>query len=122
MQLARTEQETRALLNLLTETIENDRYPFSPRSRTLRGHPREDGTPTAACQAAKTRGARPELAVTSAATAALATSRGACGSEHFRPNLHRIGAARSGGTSRQVTAAEDGDRRCHITQRVTGVP
>jgi hypothetical protein len=30
-------RETLALLNLLTETIENDRYPLSPRIRTLRG-------------------------------------------------------------------------------------
>jgi hypothetical protein len=37
MQLDLTEEETRALLNLLTETIENDRYPISPRIQTLRG-------------------------------------------------------------------------------------
>ena len=36
MQLDLTDEETLALLNLLTETIENDRYPFSPRIRTLR--------------------------------------------------------------------------------------
>lgn len=32
-----TDEEAFALLNLLTETIEGDRYPFSPRIRTLRG-------------------------------------------------------------------------------------
>ena len=32
-----TDEEAFALLNLLTETIERDRYPFSPRIRTLRG-------------------------------------------------------------------------------------
>jgi hypothetical protein len=32
-----TDEETLALLNLLTETIENDRYPLSPRIRALRG-------------------------------------------------------------------------------------
>jgi len=37
MQLDLTEEETRALVTLLTATIENDRYPFSPRIRTLRG-------------------------------------------------------------------------------------
>jgi hypothetical protein len=37
MQLGLTEEETLVLLNLLTETIEVDRYPFSPRIRTLRG-------------------------------------------------------------------------------------
>ena len=31
------DEETFALLNFLTETIEADRYPFSPRIRTLRG-------------------------------------------------------------------------------------
>jgi len=36
MHLDLTEEETFALLNLLTETIENDRYPLSPRIRTLR--------------------------------------------------------------------------------------
>jgi hypothetical protein len=36
MQLDLTDEETLALLNLLTETIENDRYPLSPRIRTLR--------------------------------------------------------------------------------------
>jgi hypothetical protein len=30
-------EETLALLNLLTQTIENDRYPLSPRVQTLRG-------------------------------------------------------------------------------------
>jgi hypothetical protein len=37
MQLDLTDEETLALLNLLTETIEADRYPLSPRIRTLRG-------------------------------------------------------------------------------------
>jgi hypothetical protein len=36
MQLDLTDEETRALLNLLMETIENDRYPFSPRIQLLR--------------------------------------------------------------------------------------
>jgi hypothetical protein len=36
MHLDLTEEETSALLNLLTETIENDRYPLSPRIQTLR--------------------------------------------------------------------------------------
>jgi hypothetical protein len=36
MQLDINEEETRALLNLLMETIENDRYPFSPRIQLLR--------------------------------------------------------------------------------------
>jgi hypothetical protein len=31
------EEETSALLNLVTKTIENDRYPLSPRIQTLRG-------------------------------------------------------------------------------------
>jgi hypothetical protein len=37
MQLDLTDEETLALLNLLMETIEADRYPLSPRIRTLRG-------------------------------------------------------------------------------------
>jgi hypothetical protein len=37
MQLDLNDEETLGLLNLLTETIENDRYPLSPRIRTLRG-------------------------------------------------------------------------------------
>src|SRR5437667_24610 len=37
MQLDLTDEETLALLNLLTETIETDRYPLSPRVQTLRG-------------------------------------------------------------------------------------
>jgi hypothetical protein len=32
-----TDDETAALLGLLTETIEGDRYPLSPRIRRLRG-------------------------------------------------------------------------------------
>jgi len=36
MQLDLTDAETLALLNLLTETIEGDRYPLSPRIQTLR--------------------------------------------------------------------------------------
>jgi hypothetical protein len=37
MQLDLTDEETLALLNLLTEAIEGDRYPLSPRIRLLRG-------------------------------------------------------------------------------------
>ena len=37
MPLDLTDEETLALVNLLTEIIENDRYPLSPRIRTLRG-------------------------------------------------------------------------------------
>ena len=37
MHLDLTDEETFALLNLLTQTIENDRYPLSPRIQTLRG-------------------------------------------------------------------------------------
>jgi len=37
MHLDLSDEETFALLNLLTETIENDRYPLSPRIPTLRG-------------------------------------------------------------------------------------
>jgi hypothetical protein len=37
LQLDPTDEETPALLNLLAETIEIDRYPFSSRVRTLRG-------------------------------------------------------------------------------------
>jgi len=37
MQLDLNDEETLALLNLLTETIESDRYPFSQRVRMLRG-------------------------------------------------------------------------------------
>ena len=36
MQLDLNDIETRALLNLLTEAIKNDRYPLSPRIRLLR--------------------------------------------------------------------------------------
>jgi len=36
MQLELTDEETRALLNLLVDTIEADRYPMSPRIRLLR--------------------------------------------------------------------------------------
>ena len=36
MQLDLDDEETRALLNLLVETIEADRYAFSPRIRLLR--------------------------------------------------------------------------------------
>jgi hypothetical protein len=38
MRLDLTDEETLALLNLLTETIETDRYPLSPRIRMLRGN------------------------------------------------------------------------------------
>ena len=37
MNLDLTDEETFALLNLLTETIENDRFPLSPCIQTLRG-------------------------------------------------------------------------------------
>jgi hypothetical protein len=37
MHLDLTDKESFALLNLLTETIENDRYPLSPRIQTFRG-------------------------------------------------------------------------------------
>jgi hypothetical protein len=37
MHLDLSDDETFALLNLLTDKIENDRYPLSPRIRTLRG-------------------------------------------------------------------------------------
>jgi hypothetical protein len=37
MQLDLPDEETLALLNRLTETIEADWYPLSPRIRTLRG-------------------------------------------------------------------------------------
>jgi len=51
-----SDDETLALLNLLTETIEADRYQFSPRIRTLRGilaKIRPNGTTaTATCQTA----------------------------------------------------------------------
>jgi hypothetical protein len=36
MQLELTDEETRALLNLLVDTIEADRHPMSPRIRLLR--------------------------------------------------------------------------------------
>ena len=37
MHLDLTDDESSALLNLLRKTIENDRYPLSPRVRLLRG-------------------------------------------------------------------------------------
>jgi len=37
MHLDLTDEETFALRNLLTKTIENDRYPLSPRVQVLRG-------------------------------------------------------------------------------------
>src|SRR5215471_4752210 len=37
MHLDLTDEEASALRNLLTQTIENDRYPLSPRIQTLRG-------------------------------------------------------------------------------------
>jgi hypothetical protein len=43
MHLDLTDDETVALLNLLTETIENDRYPLSPRIRGLRASWRSSG-------------------------------------------------------------------------------
>jgi hypothetical protein len=36
MQLDLTDEETRALLNLLVETIEADKYPLAPRAQILR--------------------------------------------------------------------------------------
>ena len=37
MQLDLSDDETRALLNVLVEVIEADKYPLSPRVRLLRG-------------------------------------------------------------------------------------
>ena len=37
MHLALTDEEASALRNLLNKTIENNRYPLSPRIQTLRG-------------------------------------------------------------------------------------
>jgi len=37
MQLELTDEETAALAQELHDIVENDRYPFSPRIRTLRG-------------------------------------------------------------------------------------
>jgi hypothetical protein len=63
MQLDLTDEETLALLNLLTEAIEGDRYPYSPRGPDLARHPRKvraDGAGAAtAGPAADTRRARP---------------------------------------------------------------
>jgi hypothetical protein len=39
MQLDLTDEETGALLNLLTGTIEGDQYPMSPRINRLNRHP-----------------------------------------------------------------------------------
>jgi hypothetical protein len=64
MRLAGTEKKPFALLNLLTEAIENDLYPLSPRIQTLRGNPRQvwadRSRTTAPGQTANTRGTRPE--------------------------------------------------------------
>ena len=38
MNLDLTDEETAALTQELHNIVENDRYPFSPRIRTLRGH------------------------------------------------------------------------------------
>ena len=43
MQLDLTDEETFALLNLLVDTIEADRYPMSPRIRLLRAIVRKFG-------------------------------------------------------------------------------
>ena len=43
MQLELIAEETRALLHLLIEVIENDRYPMSPRIRLLRDIPAKFG-------------------------------------------------------------------------------
>ena len=40
MQLDLDDEETRALLNLLMETIENDRYSFSPRIQVMKNYRR----------------------------------------------------------------------------------
>jgi hypothetical protein len=89
MRLDLTDEETFALLNLLVDTIEADRYPMSPRIRLLRAivrkfgevgglskRPRAEAPPlcTAATGApANARGTRPEPGATArTATAALA--------------------------------------------------
>ena len=90
MQLDLTDEETFALLNLLVDTIEADRYPMSPRIRLLReilakfrrGGRTAAGTRCAApplCTAsagspANSRGSRPEPgAAATTPTAALGT-------------------------------------------------
>jgi len=66
MRLDLTDEEALALRNLLTKTIENDRYPLSPRIQTLRGILAKFGpiAPAAADtgQTAHPGGARPEPA------------------------------------------------------------
>jgi hypothetical protein len=44
MMLDLTDEETDALARLLSRTIDNDRYPLSPRVQTLKGHFSEDQT------------------------------------------------------------------------------
>jgi hypothetical protein len=58
MHLDLTDEEAAALTQELHEIVENDRYPFSPRIRTLRGIPRQ--------------------AQTGAGSRALATAEGVC--------------------------------------------
>jgi hypothetical protein len=53
MNLDLTDEETRALLNLLIDAIEDDRYPLSPRIQTLRA---------VLMKFAKMEGVAPELA------------------------------------------------------------
>jgi hypothetical protein len=64
MRLDLTDAETLALLNLLTETIEADRFPMSPRIhifRTILGEVRPDGTGAIATgETANAERARPE--------------------------------------------------------------
>jgi hypothetical protein len=44
MMLNLTDEETDALARLLSRTIDDDRYPLSPRVQTFEGHSREDPT------------------------------------------------------------------------------
>jgi hypothetical protein len=72
-----TNEETLALLNLLTETIERDRYPLSPRIRMLRGilakfAPMGPAPPTAS-QVTNARGARPEAPAAPRSAAKMTT-------------------------------------------------
>jgi hypothetical protein len=76
MRLDLTDEETRALLNLLVETIEADKFPMGAARPDIARHPcqvRADGSAaTAARAAAHTRGARPgTCAALSAAASAV---------------------------------------------------
>jgi hypothetical protein len=87
MQLDLTHEETLALLNLLTETIEADRYPLSPRIFDAPRHPgevRADGTgATSGSQTADAGGARPAKAAPFG-TAFEVIMRSASGSEYSK--------------------------------------